>query len=81
MVLLSGEAGIGKSRITKAVVDHIAHEPHFRVSYQCSPYHTESPLYPATQQLRRGAGLGSQDSADDQLDKLEALLRQGSGDP
>ncbi len=81
VVLLSGEAGIGKSRIVKAVVDHISHEPHFRVSYQCSPYHTDSPLYPTIQQLRRAAGLAPGDSANEQLDKLEGLLRQGSEDP
>ena len=81
MVLLSGEAGIGKSRIARAVVDHIADQSHFRISYQCSPYHTDSPLYPATQHLRAAAGLEPGDSADEQLDKLEGLLRQGSADP
>jgi predicted ATPase len=74
MALLSGEAGIGKSRIAKAFVDQISQELHFRISYQCSPYHTDSPLYPATQQFRRSVGFSSGDSADEQLDKLESLL-------
>lgn len=43
-VLLSGEAGIGKSRITRALIDAVAEGPHIRISYQCSPYHTESPF-------------------------------------
>jgi hypothetical protein len=45
LVLLSGEAGIGKSRVSRAVVDSVANEPHIRISYQCSPYHTDSPLF------------------------------------
>ena len=43
-VLLVGEAGIGKSRISRALLDALAGEPHFRVRYQCSPYHTDSAL-------------------------------------
>ena len=43
-MLLVGEAGIGKSRITKALLDAVAEEPHIRIRYQCSPYHTDSAL-------------------------------------
>lgn len=46
VVLLTGEAGIGKSRVTEALVEAVASEPHFLVRYQCSPYHAELALYP-----------------------------------
>ena len=65
MVLLTGEAGIGKSRITEALVETVAGEPHFLLRYQCSPYHADSALYPVIQQitscrrLRRGRQRGS----------------------
>jgi class 3 adenylate cyclase/predicted ATPase len=78
-VLLVGEAGIGKSRISRALLDAVAEEPHFRIRYQCSPYHTDSALWPVIQQLSRAAGLGAEDTLDLKLDKLEALLeRAGS---
>ena len=51
LVLLSGEAGIGKSRLTRGMIDAVSAEAHIRVSYQCSPYHADSPLYPVIQQL------------------------------
>ena len=51
MILLSGEAGIGKSRIAEALVDALRGEPHFLLRYQCSPYHVDSTLYPAIQQI------------------------------
>ena len=74
MVLLTGEAGIGKSRITRVAIDTIASEPHFRINYQCSPYHSDSALYPAIQQLSRAADFVPGDDSDCKLDKLEALL-------
>ena len=46
MVLLSGEPGIGKSRLVREVRDRLASEPHIRLLYQCSPHHTTSPLHP-----------------------------------
>ena len=57
VVLLSGEAGIGKSRITVAIMEHIATEPHTRLRYFCSPQHTDSALYPIAGQMERAAGL------------------------
>ncbi|MCG8360486.1 MAG: AAA family ATPase, partial [Kiloniellales bacterium] len=54
-VLLVGEAGIGKSRIGRAVLDAVAEEPHVRICYQCSPYHGDSALWPVTQQLNQAA--------------------------
>jgi predicted ATPase/class 3 adenylate cyclase len=73
-VLLVGEAGIGKSRITRALLDAVIEEPHFRVRYQCSPYHADSSLWPVIQQLSRAAGFVDQDSREQKLDKLEAML-------
>ncbi len=74
LVLLTGEAGIGKSRITRAVLDAVAERSHVRVSYQCSPYHADSSLHPAIQQLAFAAGFQPGDSNDDRLDRLEALI-------
>jgi class 3 adenylate cyclase/tetratricopeptide (TPR) repeat protein len=78
-VLLIGEAGIGKSRTSRALFDALAEEPHFRIRYQCSPYHTDSALWPVIQQMRHAAGLVAADSLEAQLDKLEALLGQANG--
>ena len=77
LLLLTGDAGIGKSRITRAMIDALADEPHIRISYQCSPYHTDSSLYPAIQQLTFAAGIKDSDSNDEKLDKLEAVLVNG----
>ena len=80
MVLLTGEAGIGKSRITRVAIDAIANEPHFRINYQCSPYHGDSALYPAIQQLSRAADFTVDDDSDCKLDKLETLLGRAVAD-
>jgi class 3 adenylate cyclase/predicted ATPase/ABC-type transport system involved in cytochrome c biogenesis ATPase subunit len=74
IVLVSGEAGIGKSRIIRAVIDEIAQDALTRITYQCSPYHTDSAFYPVIQQLSFAAGFTPTDSSDSRLDKLEALL-------
>ena len=73
-VLLVGEAGIGKSRLTRALLDACAREPHRTVRWQCSPYHSGSALWPVTQRLRRASGLDADDPNDASLDKLEALI-------
>ena len=73
-VLLVGEAGIGKSRITEALIDAVAAEPHARVRMQCSPYHTDSAFWPVIEHLRHAAGFTSDDQLSAQLDKLEALV-------
>jgi tetratricopeptide (TPR) repeat protein len=80
VVLLSGEAGIGKSRLTEALIDAATGEPHFLLRYQCSPYHTDSALYPVIQQLAHAAGLTEGDSADRRLDRIEAMLSRASDD-
>ena len=74
VVLLSGEAGIGKSRLTAALLEHLAGEPHTRLRYFCSPQHTDSALYPVIGQMARAAGLAHDDAAQATLDKLDVLL-------
>jgi class 3 adenylate cyclase len=78
VVLLSGEAGIGKSRLTAALVERLASEPHTRLRYFCSPQHTDSAFYPIISQMARAAGLAHDDIAKAKLDKLDALLAQTS---
>jgi class 3 adenylate cyclase/predicted ATPase len=80
LVLLTGEAGIGKSRVVQALIDAVAGEDQFRVRHQCSPYHMDSALYPAIQQLTLAAGFKADDGNAARLDKLEALLKR-SFDP
>ena len=63
VVLLSGEAGIGKSRLTAALLERLAAEPHTRLRYFCSPQHTDSALYPIIRQMERAAGLAHDDTA------------------
>jgi class 3 adenylate cyclase/predicted ATPase len=79
VVLLSGEPGIGKSRITQTLRERLAGEPHSLVRDQCSPYYTNSSLYPVMEQMERAAGFVRGDDAEAKLDKLEAVLRK-SGD-
>src|SRR5262249_39342658 len=74
IVLISGEPGIGKSRLAAALVERIAGEPHTRLRYQCSPYHSTSALRPFIAQLERAAGFKADDTSEQRLDKLEALL-------
>ena len=78
VVLLSGEAGIGKSRLTAALMERLAGEPHTRLRYFCSPQHTDSALYPIIGQMERAAGLAHGDATQVKLDKLDALLAQTS---
>jgi len=81
VVLLSGEAGIGKSRLTAALMERIATEPHTRLRYFCSPQHTDSAFYPIIGQMERAAGFAHEDTAQTKLDKLDALLAQGFTPP
>jgi class 3 adenylate cyclase/predicted ATPase len=78
VVLLSGEAGIGKSRLTAALLDRVVGEPHTRLRYFCSPQHTDSALYPVIGQMERAAGLGRDDLPVAKLEKLDAVLARTS---
>jgi class 3 adenylate cyclase/predicted ATPase len=78
VVLLSGEAGIGKSRLTAALLERIATEPQTRLRYFCSPQHTDSALYPIMSQMERAAGFSHDDSPQGKLDKLDLLLEKSS---
>jgi class 3 adenylate cyclase len=78
VVLVSGEPGIGKSRLTAALSRHIETEPHTRLRYFCSPHDQDSALYPFIVQLERAAGFARDDTATMKLDKLEALLGDGT---
>jgi class 3 adenylate cyclase/predicted ATPase len=74
VVLLSGEAGIGKSRLTAALLESLAATPHTRLRYFCSPQHTDSAFYPIIGQMERAAGLSHDDTSRAKLDKIDALL-------
>jgi class 3 adenylate cyclase/predicted ATPase len=78
VVLLSGEAGIGKSRLTAALLERLAGEPHTRLRYFCSPQHTDSALYPIISQMERAAGFVHDDTPQAKLDKLDLTLAQTS---
>ena len=76
VVLLSGEAGIGKSRLTAALLEHLVGEPNTPVRYFCSPQHTGSPFHPIIDHLERAAGLTYDDPPHAKLDKLDTVLAQ-----
>src|SRR5271166_3852542 len=81
VVLLSGEAGIGKSRLTAALQERLAGEPHTRLRYFCSPQRTDSAFHPIIGQMERAAGLAYDDKPQAKLDKLDAVLAQPSTSP
>ena len=81
VVLLNGEAGIGKSRLTAALMEHLANEPHTRLRYFCSPQHTDSALYPIISQMERAAGFTHDDNMQAKLDKLDAVLAKSLTPP
>jgi class 3 adenylate cyclase len=74
VVLLSAEAGIGKSRLTEALVERIAAEKPGRLRYFCSPHHQDSALFPVIAQLERAAGFTRDDTSSAKQEKLAALL-------
>ena len=79
IVLLSGEAGIGKSRLMQALSQEIADQDHIRLGFQCAPYHTTSALYPVIRHLQHAAGFADDDDVDTRLAKLAEILSvQGS---
>jgi predicted ATPase len=76
VVLLSGEAGAGKSRLTATLLDRLATEPQTRLGYFCASQHTDSALYPIIGQMERAAKFAHGDTAQAKLDKFDALLAQ-----
>jgi class 3 adenylate cyclase/tetratricopeptide (TPR) repeat protein len=78
IVLLSGEPGLGKSRITAALEERLQAEPHIRLRYFCSPYHQDSALFPFIDQLGRASGFAREDPPISRLGKLEALLSRAA---
>jgi class 3 adenylate cyclase/predicted ATPase len=81
VVLLSGEPGIGKSRLTAALLERLADEPHTRLRYFCSPQYTDSALYPISSQMERAAGFTHDDNTQAKLDKLDTLLAKSFTPP
>jgi class 3 adenylate cyclase len=78
VALISGEAGIGKSRLTAEFLEGLPGEPHTRLRYFCSPQHTDSALYPIIDHIERAANFARDDDAKTRLDKLEAVLSKSS---
>jgi class 3 adenylate cyclase/predicted ATPase len=78
VLLLSGEAGIGKSRLCAALMERLAAEPYTRLRYFCSPQHTDSAFHPIIGQFERAAAFAYGDAPQAKLDKLDALLAQTS---
>src|SRR6202035_5335891 len=78
VVLLSGEPGIGKSRLTAALLEHLATEPHTPLRYFCSPQRTDSAFFPIINQMERAARFAHGDTTQTKLDKLDTLLAQSS---
>jgi tetratricopeptide (TPR) repeat protein len=74
ILTVTGEAGIGKSRMIEALQEELAGEAHARINLQCSPYHSDSALYPVIQYLNRAAGFAPADPPEVRADKLRALL-------
>jgi class 3 adenylate cyclase/predicted ATPase len=78
VVLLSGEPGIGKSRIALGLREALGREAPIRLRYQCSPFHSRSALHPVLEQMARAAGIKDTDPADLKLAKLETVLAMGT---
>jgi predicted ATPase/class 3 adenylate cyclase len=76
VVLLAGEPGIGKSRLTAALLERLAPEPHTRLRYFCSPQHGDSALFPIISQMERAAAISHNDDLKTKLDKLDGVLAQ-----
>src|SRR5206468_6000981 len=74
VVLISGEPGIGKSRITHALLEQIGEAPHIRVRQFCSPHHQSTALHPVIEHLKSAAGFRSGDTDEQRLQKLEAMV-------
>jgi class 3 adenylate cyclase len=74
VVLVTGEAGIGKSRLLEAVAERVGEEPHRLLRCQCSPYHSNSVLFPFKKLLRHSLALSHDLSTQENLDRIEEML-------
>ncbi|RWO75240.1 MAG: adenylate cyclase [Mesorhizobium sp.] len=74
VVLLSGEPGIGKSRLTRALQQRLDESIYMRLIHFCSPYHVNTALHPIVDHLQRAARFDRDDNDDQKLAKLEGLL-------
>jgi class 3 adenylate cyclase/tetratricopeptide (TPR) repeat protein len=81
VVLISGEPGIGKSRVIAALEERIQREPYGRLSFSCSPHHNDSAFHPFIAQLERSAQFSRQDAPEEKFAKLEMLLSRTAPDP
>lgn len=81
VALISGEPGIGKSRLVLALRERLQGEPKASLNYACSPHHANSALFPFVTQLERAAGFAPDDSRETRLDKLESLLQDTAAKP
>jgi class 3 adenylate cyclase/tetratricopeptide (TPR) repeat protein len=80
VVLISGDPGIGKSRIAETVIERLSGEPHICLREFCSPHHQDIELYPSLTHLERAAGFRREDTDEQRLSKLEAILAMASDD-
>jgi predicted ATPase/class 3 adenylate cyclase len=76
VVVISGEAGVGKSRLIQALKDLVGDKDLSRILWYCTPNRRDTPLYPIIEQLERGLRFDRRDSGDQKLDKLETVLNQ-----
>jgi class 3 adenylate cyclase/predicted ATPase len=74
VMLIGGEPGIGKSRLARVLRERLQDKPYTVLRYQCSPYHVHSALYPTIEQLERAAGFAREDTPEEKLDKMQAIL-------
>ena len=80
VVLVVGEAGIGKSRLLKGLRDRLSDDHYARLRYFCSPFHQNTAFHPILDHISRAAGLHSDDPLDVKLDKLEVLFAESLAD-
>ena len=78
VVLVVGEAGMGKSRLLEAVTERVGQEPHRLLRCQCSPYHRNSVLFPFRKPLHHGLALSHDLSPQENLDRIEKMLSRFS---
>jgi class 3 adenylate cyclase/predicted ATPase len=81
IALITGEAGIGKSRLKHSLTTHVLSEPHLLLEARCSPYHQHSALYPLTELLARALGIARHQSVDERLTQLERTLSRAGLSP